>query len=240
MKKYALIFGGTGGIGTHLIEQFANAGWETLFTYKEDYEEARTLEASNEGAIAYRVNAADETDIKRLVDEVKSHYGKLNALIYAAGIFEDALMDKMELSSWNRVMAVNLTGAFLATKHMLPLLRESGNGRILYIGSVMGEAGCYGSGSYSVTKAGLIALAKSVALENARKNVTANVLSFGYIDTGMTARVPDNVLESAMKNIPMKRLGDASDAARVVVDFCQEHMNYISGQVIRVNGALYV
>ena len=86
----------------------------------------------------------------------------------------------------------------------------------------------------------MIALAKSVALENAKKNVTANVLSYGYIDAGMTAQVSENILDSAIRKIPMKRLGNASDAAKIAVDLCAEHMNYVSGQVVRVNGALYV
>lgn len=239
MSKTVLIFGGTGGIGAHFVEQFTNSGWNVIFTYCGNKDEAARLEDKYK-AKGWHIDATGEKEIQSLIDQIKREYSRLDALIYATGIFEDALIDKMELESWNKVLSINLSGAFLATKHALPLLRESGDGRILYIGSVMGEAGCYGSSSYSVTKAGLIALAKSVALENAKKNVTANVLSFGYIDTGMTTQVPDNVLESAMKKIPMKRLGNPSDMAKIAVDLCSEHMNYLSGQTIRVNGALYV
>ncbi len=239
MKKTVLIFGGTGGIGAHFVEQFTNAGWNVIFTYRGNKDEADRLEEKYK-AKGRNIDATEEYKIQSLIDQIKTEYARLDAMIYATGIFEDALTEKMELESWNKVISVNLSGAFLATKHTLPLLRESGSGRILYIGSVMGEAGCYGSSSYSVTKAGLIALAKSVALENARKNVTANVLSFGYIDTGMTTQLLDDVLESAMKKIPMKRLGNPSDMAKIAVDLCSEHMNYLSGQTIRVNGALYV
>lgn len=239
MNKTVLILGGTGGIGAHFVRQFAEAGWNVVFTYLGNKNEAVRLEEKYK-VKGWHIDATEEKEIQTLIAQVRTDYLRLDALIYAIGIFEDALTEKMELESWNKILSVNLSGAFLVTKHALPLLRESGCGRILYIGSVMGESGCYGSSSYSVTKAGLIALAKSVALENAKKNVTANVLSFGYIDTGMTAQVPDNILESAMKKIPMRRLGDPSDMAKIAVDLCSEHMNYLSGQTIRVNGGLYV
>lgn len=239
MNKTVLIFGGTGGIGAHFVKQFADAGWNVIFTYCRNKNEAVRLEEKYK-VKGWHIDITEEENIQTMIGQIKTNYLRLDALIYAIGIFEDALTENMELESWNKILSVNLSGAFIATKHALPLLQESGCGRILYIGSVMGEAGCYGSSSYSVTKAGLVALAKSVALENAKKNVTANVLSFGYIDTGMTAQVSDNVLESAMKKIPMKRLGDPSDMAKIAVDLCSEHMNYMSGQTIRVNGALYV
>lgn len=237
-KKNVLVVGGSGGIGTHLVREFADAGYTVLATYYGHKEAMDGMQSLCSGI--FQLNVSSEEECIKISNAIKENYGKLDALIYASGIFEDALTEDMPLSSWQKIIDINLTGAFLMTKHLLPLLRGSGDGRIVYIGSVMGEAGCYGSGSYSVTKAGLVALAKSVALENAKKNVTANVLSFGYIDTGMTSKVADHVLESAMRKIPMKRLGNPSDAAKVAVDLCTKHMNYVSGQTIRVNGALYV
>lgn len=239
MNKTALIVGGSGGIGSCLVQQFYEAGYQVIFTYHKNKEAARMLE-NQYGAVPYQLDPTHEESVEKIKVYLASNYSSLNAFVYAAGIFEDALVDNMELSSWNQVLSVNLTGAFLTTRYLLPLLRKSGNGRILYIGSVMGDAGCYGSCGYSAAKAGLIALAKSVALENAKKNVTANVLSYGYIDAGMTAQVSENILDSAIRKIPMKRLGNASDAAKIAVDLCAEHMNYASGQVVRVNGALYV
>lgn len=239
MKRTVLIVGGTGGIGSHLVQEFGNAGYKVIFTYCHNESAAIKL-GSDCNCAFYQLDPVCEENVENLTAHLANTDERIDALIYAAGIFEDALTEKMPLSSWERVLSVNLTGAFLVTKHLLPLLRQSGNGRILYIGSVMGDAGCYGSSSYAVAKAGLIALAKSVSLENAKKNVTANVLSFGYIDTGMTGQVPEGVLESAMKKIPMKRLGDPSDVAKIAVDLCANHMNYVAGQVIRVNGALYM
>lgn len=238
MNRTAVIIGGSGGIGSCLVHQFCSAGYQVIFTYHNNENAARALE-SQSGAAAYQLDPTCEESVEKFALYTESNFKYLNALIYAAGVFENALIENMELTSWSRVLSVNLTGAFLTTKHLIPLLRKSGDGRILYIGSVMGDVGCYGSSSYSAAKAGLIALAKSVALENAKKDVTANVLSFGYIDAGMTMQVGEKVLNSAMKKIPMGRLGNPSDAAQIAVDLCSEHTNYLSGQVIRVNGVLY-
>lgn len=238
-KRNCLIVGGSGGIGRYIVEAFAKADYNVCFTYYQSEGAAKELE-NQFGAKAYRVDSQDELSVQGLEEQLRKLYGKLDVLVYATGIFEDALIDKMELESWKRVLDTNLTGVFIFAKYMLPLLRESTSGRFVAIGSVMGESGIYGSCSYGATKAGIIGLIKSIALENAQYGVTANVVSFGYIDAGMTAKLPEKVLDSAMKKIPMKKLGDPLDAAEIVVDVCSEHAGYMSGQVIRNNGLLYV
>ena len=192
------------------------------------------------GVKGYQANMTLETDVAELRNRLTEDFGRLDAFVYASGVFEDALVENMSLESWERVMSTNVTGAFLCAKYLLQMLRESGHGRYICTGSVMGESGIYGSCSYASSKAALIGLVKSIALENAKQGVTANVVSFGYIDAGMTGQLSEKVYESALKKIPMKRAGDPGDAARVIVDLCAEHTNYISGQVIRINGLLYV
>ena len=238
-KGIVLIMGGRGGIGTYLVEEFSRTGYQVLFTYYNNNDTAEKLERLYK-AWGFKVDASNEENMMNFEKKILTEYGKVDAVIYGSGIFEDSLIENMTLESWNRVIATNLTGAFLCAKYMIQLLRNSGHGRFICIGSVMGESGIYGSCSYAASKAGIIGLVKSIALENARHGVTANVVSFGYIKTGMTTKLPEKVLESAMKKIPMKKTGEPSDAAKVVVDLCQEHTNYISGQVIRVNGLLYV
>ncbi len=240
MGKKALIVGGSGGIGNSLINAFYDAGYEVYYTYN-----SRRMEDDHSGngekrIIGKRVNVLDEKDVEDYFQWLSAKTDSLDALVYAAGIYSDSLIENADLEDWNRVIGVNLTGAFLFTKNGMNSLRASGGGRVLYIGSVMGESGCYGAASYAASKSGLIGLAKSVALENASKNVTANVLSLGYIDVGMTHSVPDKVLESAKKRIPMKKLGDPMEVAQIAVDICSSHMSYVSGQVIRCNGMLYV
>lgn len=236
-KKVALIIGGSGGIGNYLVNEFADRGYRVIFTY---YGNSRMADQISGDIRGVKADVSGEESVSSLRDLVQQEYGKLDVLIYAAGIFEDALVGNMTLESWNHVLTVNLTGAFLCCKHFIHLLRQSGHGRVICIGSVMGESGTYGSCSYAATKAGMIGLMKSVALENASYNVTANVVSFGYIDTGMTQKLTDKVLESAKKKIPSKKLGNPSEAAKITADLCEEHTGYITGQVIRVNGGLYV
>lgn len=236
-KKVALIIGGSGGIGSYLVNEFMDRGYRVIFTYCGN---ARMADQASGDVEGVKADVSDEGSISGLRDLIQDKYEKLDALIYAAGIFEDALVGNMSLDSWNHVMAVNLTGAFLCCKHFIHLLRKSGQGRVICIGSVMGDSGTYGSCSYAATKAGMIGLIKSVALENAVYNVTANVVSFGYIDTGMTQKLTEKVLESAKKKIPAKKLGDPCEAAKITADLCEEHTGYITGQVIRINGGLYV
>lgn len=238
-KRNVLVVGGSGGIGTYIAKAFKDANYDVMFTYSTNELKAKRIEIEY-NAIAFHADSANEGDIVDVREKIKEQYGKLDALVYAAGIFEDALTDKMSLDSWNKVVAINLTGPFLYIKNMTELLRASGSGRFVCIGSVMGDLGTHGSCSYAATKAGLSGLIKSVALENAKYGVTANIVSYGYIDAGMTRAVPDNVLEAAMKKIPMKRLGSPEDAAQIVVDVCSEHFGYVSGQTIRNNGLLYV
>ncbi len=239
MKKICLIIGGTGGIGEYLVRAFSEANYKVLFTYCNNDESAKMIESKYE-ATPYKVDSTSEEEVSNLYVEICREIECIDVLVYATGIFEDSLIDNMELSSWKKVIDTNLTGVFLFAKHFLKLLRKSLSGRFVVIGSVMGESGIYGSCSYGASKAGIIGLVKSIALENAKYGITANVVSYGYIDTGMTSKLSEKVLESAKKRIPMKKLGNPDDAAKVVVDICSEHMGYISGQVIRNNGLLYV
>ena len=238
-NKTALVFGGTGGLGSYIVDQFFKENYRVAFTYFGNNEKAMELEKKVSGK-AYRTDVSNEDSVKELKENIAKEYGCLNVVVYCVGIFKDSLVNEMSLESWNQVQSTNLTGAFLAAKYLIQMLRESGNGRFICIGSVMGESGIYGSCSYAASKAGLIGLVKSIALENAKFNVTANVVSLGYINTGMTNQVSEKVLDSAIKKIPMKRLGNPDDTAKVIVDLCREHTNYISGQIIRVNGLLYV
>lgn len=238
-RKAILVVGGTGGIGSYIVDAFVNADYDVAFTYCNNKDKAASIEKRT-GAHGYKADMTEEASVASLQAALEKNFGRLDALVYASGVFEDALVENMSAESWNRVMATNVTGAFLCAKYFTKMLRESGNGRFICTGSVMGESGIYGSCSYAASKAALIGLVKSIALENAKYHVTANVVSFGYIDAGMTDQLPEKVFESAMKKIPMKRAGDPGDAAKVIVDLCAEHTNYISGQVIRINGLLYV
>lgn len=238
-KRNVLIVGGSGGIGKYMVSAFGEAGYEVIFTFCSGGTSAQQI-AAECNATSFGMNATKEEDVIAVKRYIEEKYGRLDVLVYAAGVFEDSLVVNTTLESWERVISTNLTGAFLCVKHMTELLRVGGTGRFVCIGSVMGDLGTYGSCSYAAAKAALGGLVKSVALENAKYGVTANIVSHGYIDAGMTRDVPDNILELAMKKIPMKKLGNPEHAAKIVVDICSEHADYISGQTIRNNGLLYV
>lgn len=237
--RSCLVVGGNGGIGAAIVGAFISAGYQVIFTYRVKNDIVKKL-VSQKNCFAYCVDAVNENDIMQLRENIENKGINIDVDIYAAGIFQDSLIEEMTYESWKSVMETNLGGAFLFAKYFLKMLRKSGNGRYVAIGSVMGESGCYGSSSYSASKAALIGFVKSLALENARFGVTGNVISPGYVDAGMTNRVSEKVMNSVMKKIPMKQLGDPKEMARIVVDLCSEYTSYLSGQVIRYNGLLYV
>ena len=237
--KNVLIVGGSGGIGEHIVKAFAMSDYDVIYTYHNNKNvDFGDINASSIKGLMLDIN--DEMQIASLSRRLSGKISSLSAVIYCSGIFEDSLLSDTSIESWNRVISTNLTGAFLCAKYFVPFLRRNDHGRFICLGSVMGESGIYGSCSYAASKAGLLGLVKSVALENARYNVTANVVSLGYIDVGMTRKLSEKVLESAIHKIPMRKLGRPEDVAKTIVDLCKENTDYISGQVIRVNGALYV
>ncbi len=236
MARRALIIGGNGGVGANIVKAFAAAGYDTAYSFRsKDNEELKALP----NVRSYKADAVDEDQIAALAASVRADLGGLDVCVYASGIFENGVIMKTEAESWKRVLDVNLTGAFYAAKHMTPMLRESGSGRFVAISSVTGDLGVYGACSYAASKAGLVGLVRTVALENLKYGVTANIISLGYMETGMGKQLSDVVYESVKNSIPMKRFGNPADLAQVVVDVCSEHANYICGQTIRVNGMLY-
>lgn len=236
MNRNVLIVGGNGGVGAHIVKAFSEAGYDVAYTFRsKDNEELLKLK----NVKSYKADVVSEEQIAALAEAIKNDYGHLDVCIYASGIFENGKVDKTEADSWKRVIDTDLTGAFYVAKHMIGLLRESGSGRYLALGSVAGDLGNYGAASYSAAKAGLIGFVRAFALENIKYGVTANVVSMGYMDAGMGNMLSDVVYESVKNSIPMKKFGDPDDLAKVIVDLSSEHTGYICGQVIRVNGMMY-
>ncbi len=236
MSRTVLIIGGNGGVGANIVKAFCDAGYEVAYTYRsKDNEDLLKLP----NVRSYKADAVSEDQVAAAAATAREDFGHLDVCVYASGIFENSVIMKTEAESWKRVLDVNLTGAFYAAKHTTPFLRESGSGRFVVLSSVTGDLGVYGACSYAASKAGLVGLVRTVALENLKYGVTANVISLGYMDTGMGRQLSDVVYESVKNSIPMKRFGDPADLAKVVVDVCSEHANYICGQVIRVNGMMY-
>ncbi|OED34914.1 3-oxoacyl-[acyl-carrier-protein] reductase [PVC group bacterium (ex Bugula neritina AB1)] len=173
-----------------------------------------------------------------LVQYVLKKYGKIDILINNAGVVEDSLLLRMRDDQWDKVMAINLRGAFLLTKAVLKPMIKARYGRIVNMSSIVGVIGNPGQSNYSASKAGLIGFSKSVAREVAARNVNVNVVAPGYIDTDMTKNLSENLIEKVKKNIPQGRLGTPEDLCGAILFLTSEHSSYITGQVIHVDGGL--
>lgn len=244
MKQVALITGGNRGLGRHMVLAFARAGYDIAYTFGKHLEEAQALakELKEMGATYHfgQVDVTSEDQVAAFFSDVRARWGRIDVLVNNAGTFENSLLEQTSLESWNRVLAVNLTGSFLTVKYALPIMKEQKNGRIVFIGSAMGETGIYGACSYGASKAGLMGLMKSVALEGARHGITANMVSIGLTDEGMSLELSEKAKDAMLKKIPANQAGRAEDLANIILDLCRPEMSYVTGQVIRFNGGMYM
>jgi acetoacetyl-CoA reductase len=240
--QVALVTGGTRGIGAAITRMLALSGCRVAAGYHHGTETALALETELEaqGAICSihqgRVDDADAC--KRVVDEVVGKYGRLDFLINNAGITIDKTIRKMSMDDWHKVLNVNLFGAFCMSKLALEHMVERGSGRIVNISSVIGEIGNVGQTNYAASKAGLFGFTKSLALETARRGITVNAVSPGFIGTEMVAAIPPAVLETIVEKIPQRRLGRPEDVARMVRFLLEDESSYITGATFNVNGGL--
>jgi len=247
MKTVVLITGGTKGVGKWIAEDFAKSLSEVVLVlnYKSDYgtalqteEELRQM--SNAEIMLYKADIRNEDEVEKMVDVIIKTYGKIDVLINNAGVNKDAVTWKMEKKDWDEVINTNLTGAFLCTKHVLPHMRQACFGRIINISSVVGQMGVFGTCAYSATKAGLIGFTKTVAKEVANKNITVNCIALGYVQTGMSMRIDEELRKAYEKNIPLGRFATKDEVTGIVLFLCSKEASYITGQVINVNGGCYM
>jgi len=238
--RVCLITGGTQGIGKAIAKAFDKQNIQVILNYHSNDEEAKKAlaEISSIGEI-YKADITDEEQVNQMFKWVKETFGRLDILVNNAGIFKDAVSWKMDKETWDSVLATNLTGAFLCTKHALSIMREQGFGRIINVSSVVGQTGVFGASNYAASKAGLIGFTKAVAKEVALKGITVNCVALGYINAGMNLRLAEDVREKIRESIPMKRFGTVEEVADTVVFLASEGAGYITGEVVNINGGLY-
>lgn len=241
-KRVALIIGGASGVGRQIVLAFAKKGYDIAFSYNRYETKAKEVKIKVKefgvDCIYTKVNITNEMEISAAKEQILTHYNKIDVLINNAGVFEDGLVKKQSLESWQRVIDVNLTGVFLCMKLFIDVMEKRQYGRIINIGSVVGEIGTVGAGNYSASKAGIIGLTKTVAREVAKKGITANVVSLGYMNEGMGKRLPEKIVSKVIDQIPMKRFGDSEKVAQMIVHLASDEAEYITGQVIGINGGL--
>lgn len=242
-----LITGGTQGIGKAIARAFIIKHNATIILnyHLNDGEMLKTIEEFNQEfphtkIMVYKADITREREVIAMISEIVKQYGTIDVLINNAGIFKDAISWKMRKCDWNIVLATNLTGAFLCTKHVLPIMRRKECGRIINISSVVGQTGVFGASNYAASKAGLIGFTKAIAKEVAIKGITVNCVALGYIEVGMNLRLQEELRTKIQEEIPMKRFGKPEEVADVVVFLCSQSASYITGQVIGVNGGCYM
>ena len=240
--KTALITGAARGIGKALAIRFAQEGANIAFTDlvidengKETEKEIAALGVKVKG---YASNAADFAQTEAVVNQVKEDFGTIDILVNNAGITKDGLMLRMTEAQWDAVINVNLKSAFNFIHAVLPIMMRQRSGSIINMASVVGVHGNAGQANYASSKAGLIALAKSIAQEVGSRGIRANAIAPGFIETAMTAALPDDVRAEWCKKIPLRRGGQVEDIANVATFLASDMASYVTGQVIQVDGGM--
>lgn len=243
MGKVALVTGGAQGIGRAVAMMLATNGADVAVS-DINVEMARAtageIEKMGRRALAIEANVARFEDGERMVRQTVEDLGRIDILINNAGIARDKLMLRMSEQDWDAVLDVNLKGAFNCTRTAVRYMAKQKGGRIVNIASVVGLMGNAGQANYAASKAGLIGFTKSVAREFGSRRITVNAVAPGYIDTPMTQALPDKVKEELKKLIPVDRLGTPEDVAKAVLYLVTSASDYVTGQVLQVDGGLYM
>ena len=242
--RVALVTGGSRGIGRACCEALAAHGATVVVNYVKGETQAREVaDAITKAGGKADIQGFDVSDPKACeaaVDDVVKRHGRLDVLVANAGISIDALLLRMKDEDLDRLFQVNVKGALACARAATRTMMRAKHGRLVFMSSIVGEMGNVGQTAYAATKAALIGAAKSIAREYASRNITANVITPGYIDTDMTQAMNDSVKEQLVKLVPAGRIGHASEVAAACVYLASDEAAYVTGQVLRVNGGMYI
>ncbi|MBE3102420.1 MAG: 3-oxoacyl-[acyl-carrier-protein] reductase [Firmicutes bacterium] len=240
--KVALVTGASRGIGKACALYLAELGVKVAINYSRSSEQADQVVAQIKEmggeAIAIRADVSKQAEVETMVDETIKSLGGLDILINNAGVTKDTLLIRMKEEDWDQVLDINLKGAFLVTKAAAKYMMKKRQGKIINISSVIGVSGNAGQANYAASKAGIIGFSKSIAKELAPRGILVNIIAPGFIDTDMTDVLNDQVKEAILSQIPLGRYGDPEDIAYLVGFLSSEQSQYITGQVIHVDGGM--
>ena len=241
--QVALVTGASRGIGAVVAQRLAREGAAVAVNYQASETAAAqvvaAIAAAGGNAAAFPADVSQEDAARELVDRVMAQWGRLDILVNNAGITRDRLLLRMTPADWDEVLQVNLRGAFLCTKYVMPHLIRRRQGRIVNMSSVVGLSGNPGQANYAAAKAGLIGFTKAVAREVASRNITVNALAPGFIDTGgMVDQMTAEARQQVLTRIPMARFGSADDVAAAVAFLCGPGAGYITGQTLTIDGGM--
>jgi 3-oxoacyl-[acyl-carrier protein] reductase len=241
--KIALVTGAAQGIGRSIALLLAQKGVDIVISdinLEKAEETAKEVEALGRKVMAIRADVANTNDVERMVEAILERFGQIDILVNNAGIARDKLILRMTEEDWDAVLNVNLRGTFNCTKAVIRHMSKQRKGKIVNIASVVGEMGNVGQANYSASKAGVIGFTKTIAREFAQRGINVNAVAPGYIETPMTKALPEKVKEELRRMIPLERLGRPEDVAQAVLFLVSEASSYITGQVLNVNGGIYM
>tara|TARA_Y100000590_G_scaffold25568_1_gene28965 strand:- start:220 stop:954 length:735 start_codon:yes stop_codon:yes gene_type:complete len=238
-KKNILITGASGGIGNSLVKKFVSLGGNVLGTGT-NAEKLDQIKKEYPSIKVKKFNIADHSGIEDFIENVSLELGSIDILINNAGMNIDNLSLRMKDEEWKKVIDVNLTSTFLLSKHAIKKMLKNKFGRVVNVTSVVGHTGNLGQSNYSASKAGIIAMSKSLAIEYAKKNITINCVSPGFIVSNMTMNIAEKVKLYLTSRIPMGKLGTGEDVSNCAAFLSSEQASYITGETIHVNGGMYM
>ena len=243
--RVALVTGAVGGIGQAISFLLAQEGATLGLNYlvePDEVAEAYLAEFTRQGyrGKLYKADVSRFEETTRLVEKVSKDFGRIDILVNNAGITIDRTLKNMTPEQWEKVLAVDLSSVFHCAKAVLGQMLEKSYGRIISISSVVGQKGNFGQTNYAAAKAAIIGFTKSLALETARKGITVNAVAPGFVKTAMTGQMPKEVLDKIVDGIPVGRMAEPAEVARAVLFLADEKSSYITGQVLSVNGGLYM
>jgi len=238
-NKKILITGASGGIGGALVKKFVSLNGSVLGTGTKT-EKLDLIKKNNPGIKVKKFDISEHSRIEEFIDNVTLELGGLDILVNNAGINADNLSLRMKDEEWKKVIDVNLTSSFLLSKHAIKKMLKNKFGRVVNITSIVGHTGNLGQSNYSASKAGLIGMSKSLAIEYAKKNITVNCVSPGFIVSDMTTNIAEKFRLYLTSRIPMGKLGTGEDVSNCVAFLSSELASYITGETIHVNGGMYM
>ena len=240
--KTAIVTGGSRGIGRAVSLLLAREGANVAIVYAGNTaaaeETKQQAEALGAAAAVFQCDVADEQAVTDMVKAVKTQFGSVDILVNNAGITRDGLLMRMKEADWQAVLDTNLTGVYHCTKAVSKLMMKQRHGAVINLSSVVGETGNVGQANYAAAKAGIIGFTKAVAKELASRNIRVNAVAPGYVETDMTAGLPDSAKEDMLRSIPLGRPATADDVAQAVLFLASDQACYITGQVLNVDGGM--
>ena len=238
-KKKILVTGATGGIGGAIVKKFISLG-ATVLGSGTNIKKLETLKKQFPSLLTQQFDISNHLEIDEFLEKASKNLGGLDILINNAGITKDNLSIRMKNEEWQKVLDINLTSTFYLCKSAIKKMLKNKFGRVVNITSIVGHTGNIGQANYSASKAGIVALSKSMAIEYAKKNITINCVSPGFIQTSMTDKINEEFKSQLTSRIPMNRLGSGEDVSNAVAFLSSEDASYITGETIHVNGGMYM